>query len=93
MLLGKILDEEEYYVLFSGIEACYAITICYVYFKLVRWRVSDGKLEIVFCNGRQDVPVISTGKSLLSCLQVYPCRWLMLSNNYVEHVQHCHAPV
>ena len=48
MLLGKILDEEEYYVLFSGIEACYAMTIYCVYFKLVRWRVSDVKLRPVF---------------------------------------------
>ena len=34
-LLVKILDEEEYYVLFSGIEACYAMKIYCVYFKLV----------------------------------------------------------
>ena len=35
MLLGKILDEEEYLVLFSRIEACYAMTIYCVYFKLL----------------------------------------------------------
>ena len=74
MLLGNILDKEEYYVLFSGIEACYAITIHYAYFKLVHWRVSDGKLEIVLYDSQQDVPAVSTGKPLLSCLQVHPCR-------------------
>ena len=79
MLLHKVLDEEEYHVLFSGIEVCYAITIYYVYFKLVCWRVSDGKLKIVFYDGQQDIPAGSIEKALLSCLQVYPCRWLILS--------------
>ena len=76
---GKIIDEEEYYVLFSGIEACYAIIIIYVQFKLVSQRVSEGKLKIVFYDGQHDVPTVSTGNALLSCLQVYPCRWLILS--------------
>ena len=79
MLLSKIIEEEEYYVLFSVFEACYAIMIIYVQCKLVCRRVSDGKLKFVFYDGRQDVPAISTGKALLSCLQVYPCRWLILS--------------
>ena len=74
MLLGKILNEEEYYDLLSGIEAWYATIIYNVYFKLVCWGVSDRKLEIVFYDGRQDVPAVSTGKALLSCLQVYLCR-------------------
>ena len=46
MILGKILDEYEYYVLFSGIEVCYAFTIYYVYFKLVCWRVLDKKINV-----------------------------------------------
>ena len=79
MLLRSIFDEEEYYVLFSMIEACYAITIIYDQFKLVRWRVSDGKLNLVFYDGRHVVPPVKNGKALLSCLQVYPCRWLILS--------------
>ena len=79
MLLSKIIDEEEYYVLFSVFEACYAIMIIYVQCNLVCRRVSDGKLEFVFYDGRQDVPAVSTGKTLLSRLQVYPCRWLILS--------------
>ena len=79
MLLSKIIHEEEYYVLFSVFEACYAIMIIYVQCKLARRRVSDGKLKFVFYDGQQDVPAVSTGKALLSCLQVYPCRWLILS--------------
>ena len=47
--------------------------------KLVRRRVSDGKLKFVFYDDQQDVPAVSTGKALLSRLQVYPCRWLILS--------------
>ena len=48
MLLSKIIHEEEYYVLFSVFEACYAIMIIYVQCKLARRRVSDGKLKFVF---------------------------------------------
>ena len=75
MLLRSIFDEEEYYVLFSMIEACYAIIIIiYDQFMLVRQRVSNGKLEFVFYDGRQDVTPVRTGKSLLNRLRVYPCR-------------------
>ena len=80
MLLGYIYNEEEYYVMFSMIEACYALFIIYYQFMLVRRRVSDGKLNLVFYDGRQDVPPVKTGKALLNCLQVYPCRWLILSD-------------
>ena len=80
MLLGCIYNEEEYYVLFSLIEACYALVIMYYQFKLVSRRVSDGKLNLVFYDGRHDVPPVKTGKALLNRLQAYPCRWLILSN-------------
>ena len=79
MLLSQIIDEEEDYVLFSVFEACYAIMIIHVQCKLVRRRVSNSKLKFVFYDNRQDVPAVSTGKALLSCLQVYPCKWLILS--------------
>ena len=61
------------------IEACYAIIVIYDQFKLVRRRVSDGKLDFVFYDGQQDVPPVRTGKALLNRLRVYPCRWLILS--------------
>ena len=51
MLLGCIYNEEEYYVLFSLIDACYALGIMYYQFKLVSRRVSDGKLNLVFYDG------------------------------------------
>ena len=79
MGLSKIIDEEEYYALFSVIEACYAIMIFYVQCKLVCRRVSNSKLKFVFYDGQQDVPAVSTRKALLSCLQEYPCMWLILS--------------
>ena len=79
MLLGMILDKEVYYVLLSGIEACYASTIYCVYFRQVHQRASGVKLKPVFYDGQFNVPAINTGKALLRRLQVYPCRWPMLS--------------
>ena len=51
----------------------------YFQFKLVCRRVSDGKLEFVFYDSGHNVPTVSTRKALLSCLQIYPYGWLILS--------------